>query len=864
MDSARWQKVQELFEASLAAGPEEGEKLLTGSGADTEVLETVAKMLRADADGGTVLDRGVPEVAYELLAHPEGRAAQPPIEEFGPYRIIRLLGEGGMGVVWLAERTDTGSQIAVKFLPNAGLSPARLDRFTYEIRLLARLKHPWIARFHDAGTLTDGTPWFVMEYVEGAEFNIFAHSLGSIEKKLRLFRSVCEAVQYAHSQALIHRDLKPSNVLVEADGTPKLLDFGIGRELRQPGEESGLTVRGPRFASPRYSSPEWIKDGEAGVTTDVYSLGVMLYEIIVGRLPDNEAKDRRDNEPIEKPSLAIRKQSASGVEPGTKNASISKSEWNDLDVLCLKGMHAEHAKRYGSVEALIRDIDHFLHGEPLEARPDSWGYRSGKFLRRKARAVTTIAAASVVIVGMAITFTVRLAQARNAALAEAARSDRMLQFTLSLFESSGNLSDSPGNLTVEMLVDRGVVDADRLNNQPKLQAGLYQTLGRMYQDMGKPLKADHAYSEALSILNRLPDSPVASRVDTCINLASIRSHENNPREGEKLMREAIQLIDSKAPGDLILRAKADYALGTVLTAEGRYRESEPLLKATALEQGKSAASQSDLANTLIALSNVELYLGHYDDSDASNKQLLDLYGGASGSNKPRIADALQNLGDNAEVRGQYLDAENYGRQAVAVAKAWYGPDHRATANKISSLATVLIDEGKLAEADGLLQDALAVEEKVYPPNSVLTAKTLRAKGMLQASSGNYNAAIKTFESLASIYRARFGENSYILGVTLLNDGATYIKIMNYSRAESLLQEALQILLKTRGETDVYTARVRLKLGQALLMQHRNGEAMQQTRIAFVTLKKLSPTCAVFLTEAQQNLIVEQNEVARGS
>ncbi|SPE25761.1 Serine/threonine-protein kinase pkn3 (fragment) [Candidatus Sulfopaludibacter sp. SbA3] len=180
------------------------------------------------------------------------------IEEFGPYRLQRILGEGGMGVVWLARREDTNTLVAIKFLPHAGLSPARRERFAREIKTLARLKHPYVARLYDAGTLPDGTPWFAMEYVEGIHFTAYCRSR-PVEERLRLFRMVCEAVQYLHGQEIIHRDLKPTNILVESDGTPRLLDFGVARELQDVDEPAALTRPGLRFLSPAYAAPEWMR-----------------------------------------------------------------------------------------------------------------------------------------------------------------------------------------------------------------------------------------------------------------------------------------------------------------------------------------------------------------------------------------------------------------------------------------------------------------------------------------------------------------------------------------------------------------------------------------------------------------------------
>lgn len=846
MDRARWQKVQELFEAALAVAPEERDRLLRESGSDTEVIETVAQMLRADASGSSVLDRDVPEVAYELLVQPQDGAPRPPMEEFGSYRLVRLLGEGGMGVVWLAERTDTDSQVAVKFLPNASLSPARLDRFTHEVRLLARLKHPSIARFYDAGTLADGTPWFVMEYVEGTAFSSYAKSIADIKRKLQLIRAVGGAVEYAHGQAIIHRDLKPSNILVEADGTPKLLDFGIARELQEEGEAS-LTVRGPRFMSPHYSAPEWIKDAEAGVTTDVYSLGVMLYEMLAGQLPGEGAGA------IAKPSIVVRRSEA---ETGKKMAGISDSEWNDLDVLCLKAMHAESSRRYGSVEALIRDIDHFLAGEPLEARPDSWSYRTAKFLRRNARVVTATAVALAVMATMAIVFTVRLAEERNRALAEAARATRVQQFTQSLFKSSGKITDAPGNLTVETLVDRGAVEVSKLNQEPALQADLEQNLGQMYQDIGKLEKADKIDSAALAKWSSLGNGSVESAAESRIRLGLLRADENRAQEGEALVGEAIRLIAQKASKNRLLRARANAALGQVLISEGKYDAGAELLKQAAVDQETAGAPMTNWAETLTAYGDAQIYLGHYDESDRVNQQLLGVYRSQLNADDPHIADALQNLAETASQRGDYSKAENYERQALVIASAWYGKEHAETADKMTTLADTLVYEKKYDEAKALLLAAIAIEEKVYGKQSPQLAYAMNALGMVDSMTGDHDAAIKLHKDEIAIYTKSYGDGDYRVGVAIANLGTEYFRTKKYPEAESAFRKAVAIQLKARGENSVDTAVARIKLGRTLLFEQRYREAELQSRNGYETLRHQSTGQTSFITAARQDLIAD--------
>jgi serine/threonine-protein kinase len=283
-----------------------------------------------------------------------------------------------MGVVYLAERADLGSQVAIKILRDAWLSPSRRKRFVVEQRTLAQLNHPGIARLYDAHTLADGTPWFVMEYVDGESLSEYcARRRCTIQERLALFRAVCDAVQYAHERGVIHRDLKPSNILVKADGTVRLLDFGIAKQLDSLDPDASSARTTMRFMTPAYAAPEQLRGESAGVHTDIYSLGVVLYELVAGRLPFDRARTTSTGEvdaasrEAAKPSIAAR---AGTGDTGARFRRGSTTSWADLDVLCLTCMHRDPRRRYASAEAVISDIDHLLADEPLEARPDTLGY----------------------------------------------------------------------------------------------------------------------------------------------------------------------------------------------------------------------------------------------------------------------------------------------------------------------------------------------------------------------------------------------------------------------------------------------------------------------------------------------------------
>jgi serine/threonine-protein kinase len=555
-----------------------------------------------------------------------------------------------MGVVYLAVREDLGSHVAIKFLRDAWLSPARRERFAAEQRTLAQLNHPSIARLYDADTLPDGTPWFVMEYVEGLPLTAYCDTHAStIAERLVLFRHVCEAVQHAHAHAIIHRDLKPSNILVTGDGTVKLLDFGIAKQLE--GLEADLTRTGLRAMTPAYAAPEQVSAGRLGIHTDVYSLGVVLYELLAGRLPFDLAErtptemERMilEEEP-ERPSVAARRTPALPI-GSSRVQSASKAQWADLDVLCLTAMHKDPARRYASVEALIRDVDHYLAGEPLEARPDSIRYRAGKFVRRNWRAVSTATVTVAMIIGLTVFYTVRLANARNVAVAETVRTLRIQRFMLDLFQGNEDEAVGPADsLRVVTLVDRGVQQARSLDVEPAVQAELFETLGSLYRSLGKLGPADSLLRTALARRRALYGPSHPSVASSLVALGELRIAQAEYDSAEALMRNALDIARrTLSPSDPIV-GKATTALGQALYDKGAYDKAVPVLEEAIRLQTRGDTASPGLATAITDLANTYFYLGKFALSDTLNQRALAIDKQLYGPRHAYVADVLINLG----------------------------------------------------------------------------------------------------------------------------------------------------------------------------------------------------------------------------
>jgi len=860
MDSSRWERIQTLFHQAADLPPADRPSFLRSAcDGDIDLEAEVLELLREDTAGASLLDLGLAQVAYDLVE--DGHSGALPFEEVGPYRILRVLGEGGMGAVYLAERADLGSKVALKLLRDAWLSPARRERFATEQRMLAQLNHPSIARLYDADFLPDGTPFFVMEYVEGLPLTDYcAQHQSSIAQRLQLFRQVCEAVQYAHSQAVIHRDLKPSNILVKTDGTIRLLDFGIAKQLETLDVPAQQTMTGARLMTPAYASPEQIRGQAIGSLTDVYSLGVLLYELLAGRLPfdlsnlsSGEAEIVLLQHDPPKPSIAAKRNSAVTKSPAD---GLGAASWADLDVLCLTAMHKDPERRYRSVEAFIRDVDHYLTGEPLEARPDTTSYRVSKFIGRNRRAVAATVLVLAVMVGLTIFFIVRLTRARDTALAEAARAQRIQRFMTDLFQGGDETVGPSDDLRVLTLIDRGAHKAHALDADPRAQAELYETLGSFYESLGKFDQAQSMYQDALDERKATfgPESPEVA--ESLIGLGGLRDDEAKYDESEKLDRQALAIVQQTLPARHPLVAKAVYSLGTTLVNRGQYDQAIPLLNQAAQLQSVDAGASSDLAMSLTELANAHFYRGDYAISDSLNQQVLGIDRKLYGNRHPNVAEDLINLGAIQFQLGHYPEDERYQREALDILQSFYGKDNQEASSVMTALARALIPQGRIDEAGDLLRQSLAIQERVYGPVHPRVAATVGELGKVAQRQGKLDDAEADFRKMADIYRKVYEGKHYYIGTALSNLAGVYMDRKQYKEAERYAREALQMYQQTLAPGHQLIGIASLRLGRALLRQQRFAEAESQSRPGYEILLKQPDAPADWMKNAQTDLAEE--------
>jgi len=855
MDSGRWEKIQGLFHEAAVLPEREWRTFLEGHcGGDAVLVSEVIALLDEDARGDSLLDGDVAHAANDILEQGVVASTSLPFTQFGPYRIERTLGEGGMGVVYLAAREDLGNRVAIKILRDAWLSPARRERFASEQRTLAQLNHSSIARLYDADTSPDGTPFFVMEYVEGEPLTTYCARRGcSIEARLRLFRGVCEAVLYAHQRAIIHRDLKPSNILVKDDGTVRLLDFGVAKHLEDLGNAAEQTGANLRLMTPAYAAPEQIRGEQAGIQGDVYSLGVILYEMLAGRLPF----DLSNKTPAQAEKTLTEGEAAKPSSVAAERAAASKMAWADLDVLCLTAMHKDVQRRYQSVEAVLRDVDHYLKGEPLEARRDTPGYRLRKFVGRHVGTVAAAAAAFVIVVGLVVFFTVRLTIARNEALAEAARAQRLQKFTTDLFQGGDAEAGPADNLRVVTLLDRGVLDAESLSSEPEVQAGLYQTLGAIYQKLGKFDRAESLLNEALRVRKGLFGSDSAQVAESLVALGLLRDDQAQFPLAERLVTQGLEMSKRHLAASDPRIAQATAALGKVQEDHGSFNAAIGTLdEAVRLQTVKAGNATPDLAASLYELANAHFYAGHYDKAETLNQQLLPMYQKLYGPRHPRVADIYVNLGEIRTAQGHYKEAEKYDREALQIVEAWYGDENPQTAIDMTVLARALMYEKRYDEAREMLAQSLAIKERVFGDNHPSVASTLNELGNTASMQGNYAAAEEYYKRMGDIYRDVYGEHHYLYGVALSNVGSVYLGRHEWTKAEEIFRRVVAIFSESQGPAHVNTGIAQEKLGRALLREHRYTEAEVETRGGYEILTAQMDPQVSWLVSARKDLVEE--------
>lgn len=816
----RWHRVDALFSAALDLAPCDREAFVRAESAGDDALhaEVMALLASVDAaDGaldGDAASFAAPLVRAMAATGDDARDELEPGTRVGSYRIVRELARGGMGAVYLAERDDDEFRkaVALKVVKRGVDTDEVLQRFRAERQILAGFAHPHIASLLDGGATADGRPYLVMEYVQGQPITTYCDARHlPIEHRLDLFETVCAAVQHAHQNLVIHRDVKPSNVLVSDEGVVKLLDFGVAKLLTED-DGASHTRTGTRLLTPDYASPEQLRGEAVTTATDVFSLGVLLYELLTSSRPfargteagrvQGEDGTRDTGRPSAAWSRAASRSAGEpGVADGIAEAAAARSTTperlrrrlrGDLDTIVLKALAPEPDRRYRSAEQLREDLERHRAGLPVRARPDTAGYRIGKFVRRNSAAVTAAALVFVLIIASTITLAVQqaaTARERDRATLEAAKASEVRDFLVSLFTSSQPNRQLGDTLSVGEVLELGAARVDSLTDQPQLRALLLVAIGDVYRVLGRYDRAEPLLTRALAEYDSLPDAPPLDRAEALTSIANLHFDLQRIAEAVAPTREALEIqrreLGPRHPDVLT-------SLGNLATLTGRS--------------------------------------GDPDSALALHKEVLALRR-ARGPDEQSVAVTLNNMGSLLLGADRYAEAEPYLREALDIQLRLLPREHPDVALSMSNLASLYREQGRYDDAEPLYREALALRRSVLGPWHPRVGISHYQIARLHYLRGQLDSAEANFRATLEIDRRTYGDDHPEVAVDATQLARVLLDRGDPLAAEPLLREALEIRIAHRGETHPQIADALELLATALEAQGERADAEQMLRRA---------------------------------
>ncbi|MFI5181480.1 MAG: tetratricopeptide repeat protein, partial [Thermoanaerobaculia bacterium] len=796
-DPERYGRLRELFHDAVEQSSAERERLMASlAGSDLDLVSELRSLLEAHDAAGEFVGDGL---AVHRQAFDEEVGASLVGRRLGAYRLERLLGRGGMGAVYLGRRVDESfdQQVAVKLLRPEIASPELVRRFRTERQALAYLKHPNIARLLDGGTTEDGLPFLVMEYVAGMplEEHCAARCL-PIAARLALFTTICGAVEEAHRHLIVHRDIKPANILVDADGTVKLLDFGIAKLLEEGSDQTRPLTRAAGYATLAFASPEQLTGGAITTATDVYALGVLLYRLLTGHHPyelDGTTQPEAARivcevlpPPPSKVVLSAGEPPAGIPEP----RRLARALAGDLDQIVLRALRKEPSRRYASVADLSADVDRHLAGLPVSARPDTMGYRLRRFVRRHRVAVSAATLVSLGLVGglMAYARKAQLARAEAArAEVERVKAEQVRIFLGKMLASPDPASGTGRSVTVAEVLDAasGRLAGD-LAGQPEVEASLRGTLGHTYLHLGLSREAEREYRRALALA------------------------------GSDQLEVRAQLAEA-------------------LNDQGRFAEAAPELEwviARCSGMVKPVLSCAEaLSLKMVGLQN----LGRGKEAAAVGRRALALLETSFPDEKGQLAAVLNDLGICYGNQGDVREAEAFHRRALAAAIAAHGERHPLTADVIGNLAGVLDIEGHYTEAEPLYRRALELQEALRGERHFAFIRTLTSYANMLALMKRPAEAEPLARRAQRLAREVLGTEHPLYAYAENVLGGVLLDVGKPAEAEGHIRIALLARRKELPAGHWLIASAQSNLGAALLAQHRFAEAEHELTEAYTTL-----------------------------
>ncbi len=845
MADERWQRTWEIFHEALDRDPDARAAFIAGACGDDAGLRDEVRALLDALERSEFLERSPHWLAAE--DEPDDLAAGSIV---GPYTIGAAIGRGGMGVVYEATQAgEINRRAALKLIRSGMASREILARFAIERQALALMNHPNIATAYDVGVSADGRPYFAMEYVDGQPITTFCEANGlSIGERLTLFLQVCDAIAHAHQKGILHRDIKPSNVLAGRDGgrtIVKVIDFGVAKATRPRVVDGSFATAAGRFiGTPEYMSPE-----QAGVTktdvdtrADIYSLGVLLYELLAGVLPVDA--DRLRSASLGEIEHLLFVDDLPPPSGRARAPALARQLKGDLDAIVGHAMEKDRERRYASANELAADLSRFLANEPIVARPAGAAYRARKFARRHRAGVA--AAAVLVVTSIAFVASLVLSNARTErALQEAEvereRSNQVSAFLINLFRVSKPSTAAANATTARELLDSGAARIRaELNTHPVVQARLMETMGEVYTNLGALDQAEALLNDALAVRQRTLGTAHPEVADTLARLGRLHVSQGRHKEALAQHRAALDIYQRIVPPDLDATATARLNVGAALRQIGELDAAEAMLTdALALLRQQLEREDARVAQILLNLGGVALARGDLDAAVNYRRQAADLMLKVYGEGHIDVARARNDLAVVQLQKGDEAAAEATWRQGLATYLAVLGDDHAEVATIKNNLGSVVRRRGDPVEAEMLFRSALETRRRQLGDSHPEVAVSLNNLGLLLRAKGDAAGAAAMLREANAIMRAVYGDMHANTLSTLANLGETSHEA-GAADAEAILADALSRRRKT-----LPAAHQNIAVSMSLLAHtwaHRGdaARAEPELRTALAMLRKALP------------------------
>ncbi|WP_066966702.1 serine/threonine-protein kinase [Microbulbifer sp. Q7] len=772
MEFNTWGKIERLFNEALEHPPNARDQFLERACAGDEALRQSVESLLQQCTGGEQAAHIVENAARHFLDGPVLQAGV----TLGAYRIIRPIGHGGMGDVYLAERADQtfDKRVAIKLIRNQLLNSDDVNaRFHSERQILAALEHPGIARLLDGGSTPEGIPYLVMEYIEGESITSYCHRHNaSLEQRLVLFRKVCEAVDYAHQHLVVHRDIKPSNILVSTDGQPRLVDFGIAKIL----ENSSIPLQQPetdiaeRLLTPHYSSPEQLRGEAVSTASDVYALGVVLFELLTNCRPFEQSTTAAhtvvqailQQDPVS-PSRALAQLPTHCNDDNRANGKLADIQnrpgWRrqlrgDLDNITLMALRREPGRRYASASRFAEDIRNYLEKRPVNARPSSWGYVISRFIARNraASASLTLLVAAIFSFGALLWLQAEELRAqRDLARQQLVRAGTISDFLSQMFSGLNPDKAQGREVTVREMLDQAAQQLKSREttgaDQRTVTATLHRVIGTSYAQLGLPSEADEHMQFALRAYRDGVITSPREQLRTLLAVSDVLHLQFNSEERLKIAREAMEIARRLNPPDPVLKLDALSLYASALHMAGQLPAAHEQFNKLYIETQVFYGAKHP--KTLLALSNLGVinhWLGNFDISEARYRECYRIANSALGEKHTISLKCLSNLGSVLEVSGQFDAAVPVLERHIRLAREVVGPDHPETLRTMHNLADVYRGLVRYDESENLFLETLQKRKAALGPVHIETLQTQYKLGRLYAEQQRYQEALALLES----------------------------------------------------------------------------------------------------------------------